>query len=419
MAKGSGSSGSRGGSSRGGGSGSSRGSASGSGSTSGGRPSGGSSNSKMWNQPATARQIAALKANGNFDGKFYSKGRAGQAIGESARAAGAVPGRAGSTQRRPSSIVGTNELAGLAELVAQMRPVLGDAEPAGEQVVLGQVVERERLDARRDRTPVGDPGGVLSIDFLARLEARHLDGYRAHHTYGSAKGLRDETTAWNDLKLQVAKQISEAIAALVAVLRDAPRDAVPAPREAARALLAQAVHPDLEESHLWNYLSQHTYGSGDGLRGEVRGWLDNRISIASTNAHGLIELARLRAKGGPEPEVSTRAAYAPLPRPYPLPGRPRPRRRVVRTRPGPPALVAAGPFRRAQSRASMRRARMSGSGRECVAGCTSRSCASLTAVLELRMSLNTFVSVRRSTFARSERTSEGRPSWNWFRRTLA
>ena len=44
-----------------------------------------SSNSRMWSQPATAKQIGALKANGNFDGKYYSKGRAGQSIGQSVR----------------------------------------------------------------------------------------------------------------------------------------------------------------------------------------------------------------------------------------------------------------------------------------------------------------------------------------------
>src|SRR5690606_10754743 len=36
-------------------------------------------------QPATATQIAALKSTGNFDGKYYSKGRAGQTIGQSVR----------------------------------------------------------------------------------------------------------------------------------------------------------------------------------------------------------------------------------------------------------------------------------------------------------------------------------------------
>lgn len=47
-----------------------------------------SSNSRMWSKPASPRQRAALKANGNDDGKYYSKGRAGQTIGKSVRSAG-------------------------------------------------------------------------------------------------------------------------------------------------------------------------------------------------------------------------------------------------------------------------------------------------------------------------------------------
>ena len=45
-------------------------------------------NTRMWGKPASAKQISALKVNGNFDGKYYSGGRAGQTIGESKRAAG-------------------------------------------------------------------------------------------------------------------------------------------------------------------------------------------------------------------------------------------------------------------------------------------------------------------------------------------
>jgi len=52
-----------------------------------------STNSRMWSQPATARQIAALNSTGNFDGKYYSKGRAGQTIGQSVRPATAARAR--------------------------------------------------------------------------------------------------------------------------------------------------------------------------------------------------------------------------------------------------------------------------------------------------------------------------------------
>ncbi|MGE3193850.1 MAG: hypothetical protein AB7K08_10320 [Microbacteriaceae bacterium] len=37
--------------------------------------------SGRWSRPATGRQIAALKSHGSYDGKYYSMGRASQAIG--------------------------------------------------------------------------------------------------------------------------------------------------------------------------------------------------------------------------------------------------------------------------------------------------------------------------------------------------
>ena len=41
------------------------------------------SSSSRWSRPATGKQIAALKAHGNYDGKYYSMVRASQAIGGS------------------------------------------------------------------------------------------------------------------------------------------------------------------------------------------------------------------------------------------------------------------------------------------------------------------------------------------------
>lgn len=43
------------------------------------------SSSSRWSRPATGKQIAALKAHGNYDGKYYSMGRASQAIGSPSR----------------------------------------------------------------------------------------------------------------------------------------------------------------------------------------------------------------------------------------------------------------------------------------------------------------------------------------------
>ncbi len=59
------------------------------------------SSSSRWSRPATGKQIAALKAHGNYDGKYYSMGRASQAIG------GASGGRSSSDGRRSGGSLST------------------------------------------------------------------------------------------------------------------------------------------------------------------------------------------------------------------------------------------------------------------------------------------------------------------------
>lgn len=57
--------------------------------------------SGRWSRPATGRQIAALKANGAYDGKYYSMGRASKAIGTSTSAASRGFTAGGSRSRVP------------------------------------------------------------------------------------------------------------------------------------------------------------------------------------------------------------------------------------------------------------------------------------------------------------------------------
>lgn len=97
-----------------------------------------------------------------------------------------------------------------------------------------------------------------------------------------------------------------------AVLRDAPTAVAAPEEEAAYALLANAVSPDLEERHLRDFLNDHTYGSGEGLRNEILDWLDNRIALASTNAYGLVDLARSRSKFTPQSPVTEFRLAPPL-----------------------------------------------------------------------------------------------------------
>lgn len=62
------------------------------------------SSTNRWSRPATGKQIAALKAGGKYDGKYYSMGRASQSIEGTGRA-GAWSASRGSTGGRSSASV--------------------------------------------------------------------------------------------------------------------------------------------------------------------------------------------------------------------------------------------------------------------------------------------------------------------------
>lgn len=67
------------------------------------------SSSSRWSRPATGKQIAALKSHGNYDGKYYSMGRASQAIGGGSAgggrsSAGGLSGGSGHSSLAPSGV---------------------------------------------------------------------------------------------------------------------------------------------------------------------------------------------------------------------------------------------------------------------------------------------------------------------------
>lgn len=95
------------------------------------------SSSSRWSRPATGKQIAALKAVGKYDGKYYSMGRASQAIGGSAgsspggsRLSGGGPSRGSVYSPLATSGFGPSGLlsrllVGTADLGSLLQPALG------------------------------------------------------------------------------------------------------------------------------------------------------------------------------------------------------------------------------------------------------------------------------------------------------
>jgi hypothetical protein len=95
------------------------------------------SSSSRWSRPATLKQVDALKADGKYDGKYYSMGRASQAIGGSARSSSTGSGRSGGSPSSgsaytplavsgfgPSGVL-SRLLGGNADLGSLLQPALG------------------------------------------------------------------------------------------------------------------------------------------------------------------------------------------------------------------------------------------------------------------------------------------------------
>ena len=248
----------------------------------------------MWSQPATPRQLAALKSNGNYDGKYYSKGRAGQTIGESVRAAGAS---------KPSSGRG----------VTGRSPLLAPASPVGE-LLATSALEPAEVRAEIVDTPPAVPAHAITHptpaaqgrhvfrDFLAlfdELQERHLRNVQAQYGVYAGDVLRDDIRAWTDFRIKTINRWIGAHAAVVASLGEAPLGSIPDPASTAEGLLDAALPFDYEERHLRNVQAQYGVYAGDVLRDEIKAWLTTRIEIATTNVRELVRALNEQAQSAP------------------------------------------------------------------------------------------------------------------------
>lgn len=270
-----------------------RGSSRGGSGQAGGSSSRSSSNSRMWSQPATSRQISALKAKGNYDGKYYSKGRAGQTIGESVRASSSAAPAPKPRSGRSRAGRGQQPAHSSAPLTGPLTISLVDPAPLrGEIVPAPPPPSDAQLVATPNPSPSAEQqsgsGGFFAL--FDELEERHLTAFRSKHYSHWGDDLRDEIEAWADLRIKLAKKLVDAHAELVAILGDAPAGAIPDPAATARQLLDAASPHGHEEQHLRSFLSKHYSHWGDDLRDEVKDWIKLRIRLAKTNARELVDM---------------------------------------------------------------------------------------------------------------------------------
>lgn len=287
--------------------------------SSGGSAARNSANSRMWSQPATARQISALKSHGNFDGKFYSKGRAGQAIGESVRAAGSAASAAqplggGSRARRgehPARITTGGPSTGLEPIGSALAPLCGEIAPAP----IYTATPHAQAEATPTDVHTGEARlGGLSFALFNELKERHLRAFQAEHSSGWGSQLRDEAQEWARLRIRLAGKLTDAHGELVAILAGAPSGAFPNPAAAAWGLLASAFPYGIEEQHLRRFLSEHSSSWGSLLRDEIDNWAKSRIKLAKANARGLVAMLNTQAAlapAAPPPALPSGTAPAP------------------------------------------------------------------------------------------------------------
>lgn len=285
-----------------------------------------SSNSRMWSQPATPRQLAALKANGNDDGKYYSKGRAGQTIGASVRSAGTPTQRAISRGRSPLPALSPPDTQLVATSAAERAPV------SAEIVATTPAIQTIFSTCP---TPVAE-GSFGFQEFLAlldELEQRQLRQRQAQYGAYSGHPLRTDIKAWNSFRLTIINTWAGAHAALTAILSRAPLGSIPDPAATASGLLDAAYPHAFEERQLRQRQAQYGAYSGDLLRGDIKSWLTTRIELATTNAQELVRLLNEQAmlasvtqpRALPAPPSGTRSATT-TPREQRARPKPRPKR---------------------------------------------------------------------------------------------
>lgn len=301
------------------------GSSSGRSSAGGSSPARSAANTRMWSQPATPKQIAALKAHGNHDGKYYSKGRAGQTIGESVRSNGtntdspmrAAGGQPAPVKRGILADLDVDAYAPMAldpasdpEVTITAAPAATDHDFAANKkgrpmnqlarVTTSSVASVVALSTKASRT-------VAPFDYIQELESRHLSAV-FEQVDGDPRQLHSMEKAWAHAKISLAKEFARAENELIVILREAPSGTITSPEATAQEVLWSSCSADLEKALLYKACEEQgstrssqvfdlLRGSGrssqviDVLYAEVR----HRVEMAKIVAQGMVDVARIKA----------------------------------------------------------------------------------------------------------------------------
>ncbi|MCW3159473.1 S1 RNA-binding domain-containing protein [Micropruina sonneratiae] len=291
----------------------------------------------MWSQPATPKQIAALKAHGNHDGKYYSKGRAGQTIGESVRSNRTTTGsliRVMGGQQPPLT---------RGDFVDQ--DVIEHARWALERVsypeaTITAAAAEHDFAANKKGLPMNQLArvstssvasfvamstkvatGVVPFDYIQELETMHMTAV-FDQVGGDPRQLHNLERAWAIAKIYLSKEFAQAENELIAILREAPSGTFACPETIAQEVLRSACSADLEKALL--YKAHQDQGASrsnqvfDLLRGSSRSSqvidvlyteVRHRVEMAKIIAHGMVDVAKIKAAVPPAKSTGYRPCW--------------------------------------------------------------------------------------------------------------
>lgn len=281
-------------------------------------------NTRMWSEPATGKQVATLKAHGNYDGKYYSKGRAGQAIGQSVRrqTSAAAPSRSAISAWNAPAVAdgGDRTLVRQPAALDTSEPPVRDindaavAAPSDHINVSeeGTLMSQLTLASPRDVTTVVElstsaPESAVPFDFVAELERKHLASVAATVTAGDARQVHAMEKGWAIAKVTMITTFARATNEIVSILHGAPSGTIASYEATAREILWSSCSAELEQSLL--EAAHRAKGKPSQVLDLLLAEVSHRVEVAKIYAHGRVDLAAIQAALPPRPSKGYEPAW--------------------------------------------------------------------------------------------------------------
>jgi hypothetical protein len=261
-----------------------------------------------------------MKAHGNFDGKYYSKGRAGQTIGQSIRSAAGtsrLPADSVSNQAHPLNDEALqhptrqqhfSSLAAAASTPGAPNEVATTTTP-DRSIVLEEGTTMSQLVPVRSTAPEHSITSVVTLAssavpeatpfaYVPELVTTLLNPLVATSDPSQVRALEKSLTI---AKGTLLKDLTRARNTLVGILRDAPSGVFASPEATAEELLWNACSADLEQQLMGVTQSRKGRTQPSKVIDELLAQVRHRVDLALIEARDIVEVEQIRASLPPAP----------------------------------------------------------------------------------------------------------------------